>query len=195
MPPPSADETLLQIMDRNFADAARRSGAWLLCREGCTQCCHGAFALHALDAQRLRAGLNALRTDDPQRAESVLSRARLWIAQHAAGFPGDAQTGLLGASQDEQERFEDFANEAACPALDPLSGRCDLYAWRPMTCRLFGPPVAMEGGYACCELCFQGASEEQIAASVLHVPHAQEEELLEVLGQRDETVVAFALVR
>ena len=33
-----------------------------------------------------------------------------------------------------------------------------------MTCRVFGPPVRSEGGLGVCELCFQGASEEAVAA-------------------------------
>jgi hypothetical protein len=28
-----------------------------------------------------------------------------------------------------------------CPALDPGSGACVLYDWRPLSCRTFGPPV------------------------------------------------------
>jgi hypothetical protein len=33
-----------------------------------------------------------------------------------------------------------------------------------MTCRLFGPAVRVEGGaVGACELCYQGASDEEIA--------------------------------
>ena len=45
---------LVQIVDASLADAARRAGDFLACRIGCTQCCHGAFAINALDAARLR---------------------------------------------------------------------------------------------------------------------------------------------
>jgi Fe-S-cluster containining protein len=90
--------------------------------------------------------------------------------------------------------FEEFADEAACPALDPAAGSCDLYAWRPMTCRVFGPPVRMEEGIGCCELCFVGASEEQIAACAMELPHELEAELLAETGSGAETVVAFALL-
>ena len=46
-------------------------------------------------------------------------RARAWLAEHGPDFPGDRETGALGTSAADQERFEDFANDAACPALDP----------------------------------------------------------------------------
>lgn len=190
---------LLQSIDAALADAGRRAGEFLACRIGCTQCCYGAFAINALDAARLRSGMTALRASDPAVAAAIELRARAWLAEYGSGFPGDLETGVLGASEADQARFEDFANEAACPALDPLTGRCDVYQWRPMTCRVFGPPVRATGengaeGLGHCELCFIGATPEQVAACEMTVPHALEKELLEEMGSRDETVVAFALL-
>ncbi len=192
---PAGDTGLVQIMDAALADAARRAGSWLACRPGCTQCCHGAFAINALDVARLQTGLNALRAADPLMAEGVEQRARAWIAEYGPDFPGDVATGVLGTTEEEAARFEEFANEAPCPALNPESGLCDVYEWRPMTCRVFGPPVRMADGDAlgCCELCFVGASEEEIAACEMAVPHELEERLVKESGDAGETVVAFAL--
>ena len=193
---PAGDTELIQIMDAALAKAARLADTWLVCHPGCTQCCHGAFAISPLDALRLRAGLKALRAEIPEQAEAVERRAQAWVAEHGAEFPGDA--GLLGESDEERERFKEFANEAACPALDPASGRCDLYASRPMTCRVFGPPVRMEAedGVALghCELCFVGANTDEVAACAMQPPHELEASLLENLGATGETVVAFALL-
>jgi Fe-S-cluster containining protein len=187
---------LIQIMDAAWADAARRAGSHLACRVGCTQCCHGAFEINGLDAARLRAGMDALRSADPAKAAEVERRARAWIEEWAAEFPGDANTGRLGASEAEREAFDEFANEAACPALDPKTGRCDVYAWRPMTCRVFGPPVRMEtGALACCELCFTGADDKEIAACEMLVPHDLEDQIVDGLGDAAGTVVAYALVK
>ena len=193
---PARDCELVQIMDASLADAARRAGSWLACRVGCTQCCHGAFAISALDAERLRVGMEALRAGEPALAEEVARRARLWVDEHGPAFPGDVVTGVLGMSSNEREAFEEFANEAACPALDTATGRCDVYAWRPMTCRVFGPPVRVGEGDAlgCCELCFAGASEEEIADCEMAVPHDLESELTAEIGSADQTVVAFALL-
>jgi len=196
---PAGDAQLVQIMDVALADAARRAGAWLVCREGCTPCCHGAFAINALDAKRLRAGMTAMWVNEPALAATLEERAQAWIAEHGPAFPGDPVTGILGTSDANQQAFEDFANDAPCPALDPATGRCDVYAWRPMTCRVFGPPVRMGNGNAlgCCELCFHGASESEIAACEMPVPHDLEAELLCELNPGSnppETVVAYALL-
>jgi len=198
---PGRDRELVQIVEAALADAARRAGDWLPCRLGCTQCCYGAFAISALDALRLRTGMNALRVDEPALAAEIERRARAWVAEHGSEFPGDLATGLLGESEDERERFEEFANQTACPALDPATGRCDVYDWRPMTCRVFGPPIRMDAGkgdgvaLGHCELCFVGASEEEVAACEMPVPHALEQELLDRIPAKGETVVAFALLR
>jgi Fe-S-cluster containining protein len=190
------DHDLIQIVDAALVDAARRAGDWLACRPGCTQCCYGAFAINALDASRLRSGIRALREADPSAADAIDSRARAWVADFGPDFPGDPTTGVLGTSEQDQARFEDFANDAPCPALNPATGLCDVYQWRPMTCRVFGPPVRMGAGDAlgCCELCFVGATEEEIAACEMPVPHELETELLEAGGDIRETVVAFALL-
>jgi Fe-S-cluster containining protein len=193
---PARDAELVQIVDASLADTARRAGEWLACRIGCTQCCHGVFAINSLDAARLQEGMRSLRADNPALATELTRRARSWIGQYGPDFPGDLSTGRLGQSELDQARFEDFANEAACPALDPVTGRCDVYAARPMTCRVFGPPVRMGNGDALghCELCFDGASEAEVQACEMTVPHGFEAELLSQLPDSGETVVAFALL-
>ena len=190
---PAGDAQLVQIMDTALADAARRAGAWLACRPGCTQCCHGAFAINALDVERLKAGMRLLHATDPRTAEAIQQRAHEWIAEFGQEFPGDTDTGTLGTSQEDQDKFEDFANDAPCPALNPENGLCDIYAWRPMTCRVFGPPVRMGDALGCCELCFVGAGEEEIAACEMPVPHDLEEKLVAQAGAAGETVVAYAI--
>jgi Fe-S-cluster containining protein len=204
MPPPG-DSELIQIMDASLTEAARRAGPHLVCRPGCTQCCYGAFSINALDAARLRTGMAALHAADASAAEAIEGRARAWLAQHAADFPGDPQTGILGTSEEDQEKFEDFANDTPCPALDTATGLCGVYEWRPMTCRVFGPPVRMANhgdigaddaeplGH--CELCFTTATPEEVAACEMPIPHALEEKLLEEIGSKEETIVAFALIR
>jgi Fe-S-cluster containining protein len=195
---PAQDSQLVQIVDAALADAARRAGPWLVCRLGCTQCCHGAFAINALDTLRLQEGLKTLRVTDPALAAEINRRARAWIAEYSADFPGNPETGLLGQTETEQQQFEDFANDAPCPALDPATGRCDVYAFRPMTCRVFGPPVRMENDAPAlghCELCFDGATQAEVAACEMPVPHELEASLLDELEPQGETVVAYALLR
>jgi Fe-S-cluster containining protein len=204
----TGDAELVQIVDAAVADAARRSGSWLKCAPGCTQCCIGVFPISQLDAARLREGLAALEAANPQRAADVRWRARQSIERLAPDFPGDPQTGVLDESRkDELKDFalENFANDEPCPALDPATGLCDLYAARPMTCRVFGPPLRStdpdgNSGLGVCELCYHGATEEEIAACELHLDTEDVESALtaepeQTTGPSGNTIVAFALLR
>jgi Fe-S-cluster containining protein len=115
-------------------------------------------------------------------------------------FPGDRATGLLGEDAKSEERFAALPEEEPCPALDPETGTCDLYAARPVTCRIFGPPVRWGAdAIGVCELCFQGASDREIADCevCLDVEDLEAELLREqerLSGARGQTIVAFALV-
>ncbi len=195
---PKEDQKLVQIVDAALADAARRSEPWLACRPGCTQCCVGVFAVNPLDVSRLQAGMELLAEADPKRARRIRDRARASRARLASDFPGNPRTGVLGTSEETEERFAEFGNEEVCPALDPATGLCDLYEWRPMTCRTFGPPVRSEGGLGVCELCYHGATDEQIAAcEMIPDPEDVESKLVKKIesagGRRGQTIVAWAI--
>jgi Fe-S-cluster containining protein len=171
-----SDHTLVQIIDAALAEAARRGGPWLLCRPGCAQCCLGEFPITQLDAARLRRGLAELEARDPQRAARVRRRTREALARQTP-----------------------MADDDPCAALDPETRTCDLYAARPVTCRTFGPPVRCESGdLGVCELCFNGASDAEIAACEVDFDPQDLEpvllrELEESAGVRGETTVALAL--
>jgi Fe-S-cluster containining protein len=191
---PAGDQKLVQIVDAAFADAAQHSGKWLLCRPGCTQCCIGVFEINQLDALRLRQGMAELKKQDPKRAKRVQERARESVKRLENEFPGDVRTGVLAEDEEAQAAFEDFANDEPCPVLDPGSGTCDLYPHRPMTCRVFGPPIRSEGGLGVCELCFQGATDDEIGACEMQVdPDGLEEKLRREMKDQSKTIVAWCL--
>jgi Fe-S-cluster containining protein len=126
----------------------------------------GVFTITPLDALRLRRGFDELREHEPERAAKVRQRAR--------AYRGD---------EDEP-----------CPALDPDTGTCDLYAARPIVCRAFGPPVRCgDEAVGICELCYHGASDEEIAACEVTIdPEGLESSLVAEVGG-EETTVALAL--
>jgi Fe-S-cluster containining protein len=189
------DAGLLRVLDASWAEAARRAGSHLVCRHGCTACCVGPFPITSADALRLARGLALLRRADPARAGTVVARAREAIATFRRGvYPGDPRTGALSSDDTRVDPFLEAHADAACPALDPGSGGCDLYDARPISCRTFGPPVLV-GGEALppCALCFTEAAPEEVeAARVAFDPDDLE---ARVAPPGPETVVAFALVR
>jgi Fe-S-cluster containining protein len=154
-----------------MAEAVRRGGAWIACRAGCCECCFGPFSISPSDVSRLRDGMGRL---DAASAERVRKRAADYIA---------------AIHSYDDDGLPEGMDEVPCPALDPSTGCCDLYDSRPITCRTFGPAVkTADGDVATCELCFQGASEQEIAACAVEF----DREALE-LDATDSTLVAFAL--
>ncbi len=192
------DGALLHIVDNWLSKAGARAGGHIVCSPGCAQCCVGVFAIDRLDAMRLQRGLSALADIDLDRAQRVLQRAVESLERNVDFFPGDVETGILDESLEAGEIFEDFANDEPCPALDPETKTCDLYAYRPLTCRVYGPPIRTEGGLGVCELCFTTASPEEIAAAEVPMDGTEQEAALNLELERSvgdgKTIVAFALL-
>jgi Fe-S-cluster containining protein len=171
-------QALIQIVDTAMAEAVRRGGVWLACRPGCFDCCLGPFPITHGDAARLREGLSALNATEPERAARVRQRVLEAVERIRREFPVDPIEAVLASEEAEND---------PCPALDPATGTCDLYASRPVTCRTFGPAVSVGGdSVGVCDLCYQGASEDEIAACAVELD-------LSGLEDEGETIVAFAL--
>lgn len=194
-----ADERLLQRLEGDFTEAARKAGSRLACRPGCSDCCSGPFPITRLDAWRLRRGLAQLERADSPRAAALLERARAAVSLLAEGYPGDPAGGRLEAGAVELDRFFERHGSLVCPVLDPGSSRCELYAWRPVACRVYGPPARFgEEQSPPCRLCFEGAPPEEIEACRMEPDREGLEQRvlagMGVSGDDWETLIAFALL-
>lgn len=196
----SRDSELLSTIEASWTEGSERSGAWLVCRQGCSDCCVGPFAITALDAWRLKEGMAVLRQKDPRRWTRVLESANRSVRSFAQEFPGDIVTGILSGEEQKEAVFFEKFSDVPCPALDPQSLLCDLYTSRPISCRTFGLPVKMGGlDLEPCSLCFQGASESEVERCRVTVSGERLEETLvqvveEAEGRSGETLVAFAVL-
>lgn len=197
---PDEDARLLADVDAACALAHTRAAGRLDYARGCPACCQGPFPINRLDELRLQRGLRALAETEPESARAIAARAAADVAVLARDFAGDGETGVL--SEDDTRREAFFARHGArpCPALDLRSGRCQLYKFRPITCRTFGPPVHLGGrDLEACELCFRGSSVEEDACRVAPDAAGREDAILDRLeaveGERGETIIAYALAR
>jgi Fe-S-cluster containining protein len=196
----AADDELVRHVDAEMDEARRRAGPLFRCGPGRTDCCRGVFPVNLLDARRLQRGMAALAERDPERAAAVRRRAERAVRRLARDFPGDPSTGLFGGDEDAEERFCARHGARRCPALDPATGRCDVYEWRPLACRSMGPPVRLGGvDLAPCPYCFGPASAEEIErCRAAPDPEGREDVLLDALEARDdrrgETIIPFALL-
>src|SRR5258708_24597304 len=84
---PARDRELIQIVNAALADAFQKSGEWLACKPGGSQCCHGVFAINQLDAIRLRKGLADLEVQNPERAWRLRKRAPDTVIPPSQDYP------------------------------------------------------------------------------------------------------------
>jgi Fe-S-cluster containining protein len=115
------------------------------CGAGCSACCHGPFDITAADVLLLREGIGTLdevaRRDVQARAETLLEKMRRLAP--AWGPPWD----LADLGEDQFDAMVESLADEPCPLLDE-TGRCRLYPFRPLVCRLMGLPMMTASGVA-----------------------------------------------
>ena len=127
--------------DDAFDSVAASHPEEVACRPGCDDCCHALFDLSPVEALSIARAFAGL----PRRLRREIARA----GAKASGAFDRAAAAALAARGDERLRILSRAR-VACPLLK--DGRCLLYAVRPLTCRLYGVPAAIEGVPRTCRL-------------------------------------------
>ncbi len=162
------DRRLVASVDAACARAVARAGAAVACRRGCTACCIGPFEISAADGWRLERGLRRLAAMDAPAARALRRRAGASWSRMRRSFPGEG--GRLGGDEAARETFFEAFGEEPCPVLDPESGACLLYRWRPLACRVQGVPGRYgEVVVPACRLNFIGSAPAVAAAATVDV--------------------------
>jgi Fe-S-cluster containining protein len=127
---------LLETVDAWFSRCLETAGRHIQCRPGCSGCCRGLFDISLMDAALLRRGFELL----PETVRiPVLAKARERLKELQERWPGFGPPYLLNHLPDEEWTEMPEEDATPCPLLGE-DGRCLVYAWRPMTCRLHGLP-------------------------------------------------------
>ncbi len=116
------------------------------CGVGCADCCHALFDLTLIEALYINHKFKA--TYQGEKQESLLERAsrsdrKVYKIKKKAH-------NLLKEGCPDEEILERIAAETVRCALLNDKDLCDLYEFRPITCRLYGVPTAIGGkGHTC----------------------------------------------
>lgn len=112
------------------------------CREGCTQCCHGVFAVTALDRIHMQQGLRLL----PSATRDMIEeKAQAQASLIQKSFPRLMHLSCIDTLPDDEiDQLVAHFDQLPCPALDDR-GSCLIYRHRPVTCRMMGLPVEHDG--------------------------------------------------
>jgi Fe-S-cluster containining protein len=157
----------------------------LPCRQGCYHCCIGTFPVTILDQQHLQEGLTRL--PDAQR-RSIQQNAQDQVAAIEARFPRLSSSPMLDDWPDHlTEQLAEEFQDLPCPALSS-DGRCQVYAFRPLTCRSMGIPPDQDG-------CVEGACDIQTAVPIIRLSPPFREEEDRLAGEESQQLTALRLTR
>lgn len=106
---------LIEQVDEVTAKLSARYAEHLVCRAGCSGCCHHHLSIFAVEAEAVREAIALL----PENVRAIIERqAHEVIKREAKGEP------------------------VACPLL--VENRCSIYESRPLICRTQGLPLLLE---------------------------------------------------
>lgn len=139
-------EELVAEVDKVFKAVEEQCGDKVRCKKGCSDCCHALFDLTLIEALYINHQFNK-RFSGKERSE-ILDRAntadrkvyKLKRKAFKASREGAGASDILKLMAEERVR---------CALLNDEE-ECDLYQFRPLTCRLYGIPTSIDGrGHTC----------------------------------------------
>lgn len=137
-------EALVDTVEKIFGRVKDEFPACVNCKKGCSDCCHAVFDLTLIEAIYLNHKFQEQFAQD----KTIIERAN----------KADRQVYKL--KKRAHQEHQDGKNEVAilqemgmqrvrCALLNERE-MCDLYEYRPITCRLYGIPTAIQGmGHTC----------------------------------------------
>jgi Fe-S-cluster containining protein len=111
----SAYKQFVNAVDELSATLSRRYQRHLVCRAGCSGCCHHHLSVFPVEAAALKEAIDKL--------------------------PPEQQTKIEAQARETNER-EQRGEPVSCPLL--IDDRCSVYASRPLICRSQGLPLLIE---------------------------------------------------
>ena len=177
-------EILTAQVDKIFADVRTKFSKEVTCFESCSDCCHALFDLSLVEAMAINrafqdkfgyGGTRSYVIEQAGEADRELTRLKFRFYKEVQG--GTADENVMEAVAKEKVR---------CPLLG-TDNLCLLYESRPLTCRIYGVPTAINGKGHVCGKCNFDQGEQY---PTLHLDKIQDRlaqmsrKIAKVLGSR-----------
>ncbi|CAN2045179.1 Zinc- or iron-chelating domain-containing protein [Candidatus Magnetomoraceae bacterium gMMP-1] len=124
-------DSVFEHVKNNYPDCVK-------CEVKCSDCCHALFDLSLIEAMYINHHFNQM--FEGQTRSKILEKAdsadrKIHVIKRRAFKKSQSGT--------EDEVFKDIAKEKVrCPLLND-NDQCDMYEYRPITCRLYGIPTSI----------------------------------------------------
>jgi Fe-S-cluster containining protein len=179
-------ETLVRGVEKTVGQIKESHSDCLRCLEKCSDCCYAVFDLSLIESVYIN--IHFFQILDKPKQEEVLERAE---GADRAFYKMKRKINkmMIQEGKEEEEILSFLAEERIrCPFLGE-SNLCDFYAFRPITCRVYGVPTAFRGaGHTCGKSGFK----EGILYPTIHLDRINERlfglsaELLKEIGKEDK---------
>lgn len=159
-------EALAAQADAAFAAVAKAYPDLVSCKLGCSDCCHALFDLSLVEAVYIN---HYFYKDLPtEEREKILGAAD--SADRKTHQVKREAFQLAEKGKGQEQIFSRVAFERVrCPLLNE-EDKCSLYERRPITCRLYGVPTAIDGkGHTCGRSGFvEGTAYPTVSMDAMH---------------------------
>ncbi|MDM8524467.1 YkgJ family cysteine cluster protein [Desulfococcaceae bacterium HSG8] len=159
-------EELVTAADTVFKQVATEHQDCVKCRVGCSDCCYALFDLTLIEALYINRKFNQeFKEKERERLIEKANRSDRDIYKLKRKAYKDLESG-----RKEDDILAEIAQQRIrCPLLNDEDA-CDLYEYRPITCRFYGIPTAIGGkGHTCGLSAFaQGQQYPTVNLDVIH---------------------------
>ena len=140
-------EVLVKQVDDVFENVREKYPDCVKCKLECADCCHALFDLSLIEA--LYINRKFIENTFGRRKAEILEDAntvdrKIYQLKRKAFKSVES-----GEKTEDQVLFEMAAERIRCPLLNK-DDQCEMYDYRPITCRLYGIPTSISGkGHTC----------------------------------------------
>lgn len=140
-------ETLVQGVEKSIEQIRESHPEEVRCIPQCSDCCYAVFDLSLIESVYIN--YHFYQSLDKEKQEQVLERAEE-ADRKFYRIKRQLHKMMVQQNKKEEEALQLMAAERVrCPFLNE-SDLCDLYESRPVTCRVYGVPTAIQGaGHTC----------------------------------------------
>lgn len=139
-------EEIVTAVENVFSGVQKKHDDCVKCDVGCADCCHALFDLSLIEAIYINHHFNRIFQDNEKiRLLEKANRSDRQVYRIKRNAHKQLESG-----KNETEILNEMAlQRVRCPLLDD-ENRCEMYHYRPITCRLYGIPTSIAGkGHTC----------------------------------------------
>ena len=139
-------EVLSTLTQNVFDRVCAEHPSCVSCKKGCDDCCYALFDLTFIEALHLNHKFNIM--FQGQKRGRLIEKANR-IDREIYKIKKNAYQELNSGKSEESILMDMAKIRIRCPLLDD-DNFCEMYPYRPITCKLYGIPTAIRGvGYSC----------------------------------------------